>query len=90
MDLTPKQLDKQSKVKIDRWIEVGSEEWRMMDDNTDFTNKCIRLGFQKPPFLFTDSMGRIWGKGSQEGYYPFHFEYGKQLIGYRMSKKAAN
>jgi hypothetical protein len=88
---SPQELDTQSAVKIDRWIEVGSEEWREMDDTPDFTKKILRLGLHHPePFLFTDMLGRIWGKGEGGKFYPFHFEYGKKLIGYRISALALN
>ena len=87
---TPQELDAQSKIKIDRWIDVDSEECRDKDDNYAFTKKCIKLGFQEQAYLFTDLHGRIWGKGQDGYFYPFHFEYGKKLIGYRLSKKAAN
>lgn len=89
---SPEALDAQSKVKINRWIEMGSEEWRMLDDTPDFTKKILRLGLHHPqPFLFTDTLGRIWGKGSDgKTYYPFHFEHGNQLIGYRISALGLN
>jgi hypothetical protein len=86
----PKELDAQSKIKIDRWIDVDSEESWELDDDPALTKKLIRLGFQKPEYFFTDSMGRIWGRGEDGHYYPYHFtSYGKN-IGYRLPKKAAN
>lgn len=90
MALSSKFLDEQSLVKIDRWVDIDSDECKVMDDDHDFTKKVQRMGFQDPPFLFTDSDGRIWGKGEGDRFYPFHFEYGKKLIGYRISKKASN
>jgi hypothetical protein len=91
MHLTPKQLDNQSLIRIDRWIDVDSVECRKLDDNYKLTKRIIRdLYEQEPASLFTDSLGRFWDKGVNGIYFPYHFEYGKKLIGYRMSKKAAN
>lgn len=90
MELSPKQLDAQALVHIHRWVDVHSEECRMMDDDHKLTLRIIRMGFQEPPFLFTDSDGRLWGKGENGYLYPFHMEYGSQLIGFRLPKKAAN
>ncbi len=89
--LTPNQLDAQSKIQVDRWVEVESDECRTLDDNYSLTKKMIRkLYEEQPAYLFTDSLGRLFGKGVDGLYYPFHFEsYGK-LIGYRLAKKAAN
>lgn len=88
---TPQELDAQCKVKIDRWIEIGSEEWRDLDDNPAFTKKILRLGLHhSEPFLFTDTLGRIWGKGNDGTFYPFHFEYGNKLLGYRIAALALN
>lgn len=87
---TPKELDAQSKIRIDRWIEVDSEEWRELDDDPAFTKKCIRLGFMEPAHFFVDTLGRIWGKGEDGLYYPFYFTSFGKNIGYRMSTRAAN
>jgi hypothetical protein len=84
---SPAELDAQSKIHVDRWIEFESEEWRELDDNPDFTKKIVRLGFQEPAYLFTDLNGRIWGRGEDGRYYPFHFSKGSINIGYRMSKR---
>ena len=86
----PKELDAQSKIKIDRWIDVDSEESRELDDDPALTKKLIRIGFQKPEYFFTDSLGRIFGKGEYGLYYPFHFTHNGKCIGYRLSKRAAN
>jgi hypothetical protein len=87
---SPKELDAQSKISIDRWIEVDAEECQKLDNTYAFTKKCIKLGFMEPAYLFSDSDGRIWGKGQDGHYYPFHFtSFGKNL-GYRMSTRAAN
>ncbi len=89
---TGQELDAQSPVKIDRWIDVDSEECKDMDETPDFTRKIMRIGFEDG-WLFTDLQGRIWGhaKNEENGpFFPFHFEWGSQLIGYRISKRAAN
>ena len=88
--LSPKELDSQSKIRIDRWIELDSEECRSLDDNYAFTKQCLKLGLEEPAMLAFDSSGRIWGRGVDNVFYPFHMEYKGQLIGYRLSKKAAN
>lgn len=88
--LSPAYLDSQSKVAISRWVDVDSEECRDIDDDYAFTKKILKNGFADPPFLFTDRLGRIWGKGNAGEFWPLHFEYGSKLIGYRLSKKAAN
>jgi hypothetical protein len=87
---SPTQLDAQSKIKIDKWVDIFSDECKNMDDNYEFTRKCLKLGMQEPAFLATDFHGRLWGKGTDGYFYPYHFEYGKKLIGYKISKKAAN
>jgi hypothetical protein len=89
--LTPYQLDLQSKIKIDKWLDVDSDEVRSMDDNHSLTKLILRrLYEEQPAYLFTDTLGRLWGKGEDSIYYPFHFNYGNKLIGYRLIKKAAN
>ena len=59
-------------------------------ENPALTKKWLKLGFQEPAYLFTDTLGRVWGKGENGKYYPFHFKSGKSLIGYRVSIRAAN
>ncbi len=90
--MTPNELDKQSPIIIDKWVDIDSSECKDLDDNPSFTKKIICLGFQEPAFLFTDSKGRVWGKPKHDGeqYFPLHMEIGKKKIGYRISKKAAN
>jgi hypothetical protein len=87
---SPAELDTQTKIKVNRWIEVGSEEWRMLDETPEFTKKIIALGFKEPAYLFTDANGRIWGKGEDGFFYPFHFKQGSTVIGYRLTKRAVN
>ena len=90
LPISPEELDKQSPVKIDRWVVVGTEEWKSMDDNPDFSKKIIAKGMLEPAFLFTDRLGRIFGRNQVGYFYPLHFEHGKELIGYRLADRAAN
>jgi hypothetical protein len=63
----------------------------MLDDNYDFTMRIVKtLLLKEPAYLFTDSSGRIFGKGEDGIYYPFHTEHNGRLIGYKISKRAAN
>jgi len=86
---SPRELDTQSPVKIDRWVDIDTQEWRDLDEDPALTKKMMKIGFEAN-VLFTDSMGRIWGKGEGGKYYPFHFDKGPKLYGFRLSKKAAN
>jgi hypothetical protein len=89
--MTPKELDAQNLIKIDEWVDIDSERWREVDGDPSLTKKIIRLGLEEPPFFIVDSLGRLWGKGTEPGrLYPFHTEYGKKLVGFRISKRAAN
>ena len=84
-NLSPQQLDSQSKINIHSWVDIDSERHKEIDDNLSFTKKIIRLDF-----LMIDSLGRLWGKNDDGQHYPFHLEYGKKLIGLRISKRASN
>jgi hypothetical protein len=86
--LTPKELDDQCKIKIDKWIDLYSEECRELDSDYQLTLKWFKI--LQGETLFTDRDGRLWGRGKDGYLYPFHFEYGKKLIGYRISARAAN
>jgi hypothetical protein len=88
-ELTPAQLDTQSHVQVHKWLDMNSEECKDKDNNPAFTKKCLRIGMEEG-FLFTDLQGRIWGKGDDGSFYPFHFEYCKKLYGFRLAAKAAN
>jgi hypothetical protein len=80
MNLTPKQLDQQCPVKIDKWVDVYSEACKEIDDNHSITIKWMKIGLEDK-FLHTDRDGRLWGKGEADRYYPYHLSYGGQLIG---------
>lgn len=87
---SPKELDAQALIKVDAWVDLDSERWREIDDDPALTRKWLKLLMKEPAYLFTDSDGRVWGKGENGIYYPYHTEYGKKLYGVRISKKAAN
>lgn len=87
---SPQELDKQSAVVIAKWVDLGSEEWLSLDDDPGLTKKVVRMLTNEPAYLAVDSLGRLWGRGENGRYYPFHVENGKNLIGIRISKKAAN
>ena len=88
--MTAKEFDLQSPVKIDRWIDIGSSEAKELDEDLDLAKRIMRIGFEDS-WMSTDSLGRIWGFDPKRNiYFPFHFENGKELIGYRIAKKAAN
>lgn len=87
---SPTELDAQSPIQVDGWVDLDSERWREVDDDPGLTKKFIRIGFAEPAFFFTDSLGRIWGKGENGIYYPYHLDYGKKKYGIRIAKKAAN
>jgi hypothetical protein len=87
---SPKELDAQSIVKIDEWVDLGSERWRDTDDDPALTKQWVKLLMSEPAYLVADSYGRLWGKRKDGGYDPYHYNYGKKLIGIRLAKKAAN
>ena len=88
--MSPKELDMQSPVVIDKWIDINSDQARMLDDDLDLSKKMMRIGLEAN-MMFFDNDGRMWGRDEKKSIcYPFHFESGKKLIGYRSCKKAAN
>jgi len=88
-NLTAKQLDAQSPIPLDGWLDMNSEECKDKDNNQAFTRKCLRIGMEEG-FMHTDSLGRIWCLNNEDVYCPFHFSYGKKLYGFRLAAKAAN
>ena len=90
MNKKPKELDKQSPVFIDEWLDIDSNKCKMLDDDRAFTKKCILIGMESG-FMSTDSDGRYWGFDAKKNtYYPLHFNVGNKLYGYKQSKKASN
>lgn len=83
--LKPDELDAQSPVKIDRWVDLDSQEFKDLDHQyPQFTKDIIKMGICE-----SDDLGRLWGKG-ENYYYPLHDEYAGKLVGYRVAKRAAN
>lgn len=87
--ITAKELDLQNTIHIDDWLDFDSERCKDVDDNRAFTKHCMKLGLEAG-FMFADSMGRLWCKGKDDKYYPYHLEYGKKKYGIRQAKKALN
>jgi hypothetical protein len=85
---SPKELDAQSKIRIDEWVDVESERCKEIDDDYALTKRIVKMLY--PEYLFTDTLGRLWGRGEDNLFYPYHFTYGKKQIGFRLSNKAAN
>ena len=89
LSLSPAVLDQQSEVKIDKWIDINSEECKDKDDNLKLTKSWLKMGVEDG-YLQADRLGRIWGKGKEGKFYPYHLEYGKKLYGIRLAVVAAN
>jgi hypothetical protein len=87
---TPRELDAQSLIQLDGWVDVDSERWREIDDDPALTKKWLKLGLQEPAYFFLDTEGRVWGRGENGYWYPYHIDYGKKKYGLRIAKKAAN
>jgi hypothetical protein len=87
LPLSTEELDKQSPVRIDLWLDIESEECKDKDPDIVLTKKWMKIGFEDK-FLFTDSLGRVWGRGNEGRFYPYHFNIGKRLYGIRIAKKA--
>jgi hypothetical protein len=89
--MSPKELDQQCPIIIDRWLSVDSQEWRELDPDPGLTKKMLRICFDADA-IETDSLGRVWSKPTnpQDIRRPFHFNVGKKLYGIRLATKAAN
>ena len=87
---SPKELDEQSLIQLDGWVDIDSERWREIDDDPALTKKWLKLGLQEPAYFFIDTDGRVWGRGENGYWYPYHIDYGKKKYGLRIAKKAAN
>jgi len=92
MNMLPssKELDRQSFVKIDEWIELGSAKQMEVDDDPGLTKKWFHLLTKEPAHLFLDDLGRSWCRNDNGQYCPFHVEHDGKLYGIRMSAKALN
>ena len=80
LPLSHEELTKQSPVKIDKWLDIDSEECKDKDPDIALTKKWLKIGFEDK-FLFTDEQGCIWGRGKEGRFFPYHFDYGKKLYG---------
>ena len=89
LDISPATLDAQATIKINRWLDLDSEECRAKDDNHSLTKQWLKIGMEAK-FLFADPNGRIWGRGENGVYFPYHFNVGSTLYGYRIAKQASN
>ncbi len=89
LPISHEELVKQSPVKVDSWVDIGSEDHKDKDDDVALTKRILKIGMEDK-FLFTDAMGCLWGRDEQGLFCPYHFEYGKKLIGFRLAKTAAN
>lgn len=90
--MNSKELEAQSLIKIDRWIDITSPE---ANEFAPEMNKIIIRLLEDPKeddSIFTDELGRIWGTGSKEynEYYPLHDTFCGENIGYRYVKNASN
>lgn len=82
--MTPSEFENQSPIKINKWIDIGSEEHRMLDPDYKLAISWFKM-LTKSGDLVTDSLGRIWGKSKNNNWYPYHFNIGKINYGYRQS-----
>jgi hypothetical protein len=89
LSLTPKQLDAQSIILIDKWLDIHSEECEEKDNNIALSKNWLNL-LSKDGTLSTDSMGRIWMKNDDNGYHPYHFDFKNKNYGYRLAVSADN
>jgi len=87
--LTSMQLDSQSCIQLDGWVEVGSEQAKRLDQDHALAIEWLHMGSQDGWFV-VDTQGRIFGKSLDNNYFPYHFESGDKKYGYRMSTLAAN
>jgi hypothetical protein len=83
------ELDKQSPVKIDKWLDLNSEECKQKDPDPLLTKKWLKIGAEAG-FLFVDSLGRIWGRGKDNIFYPYHFDIGNKNYGFRLANMAVS
>lgn len=89
MNLKPTELDSQSPVKIDEWLDIDSDRCKQVDDNRPITKKWMAM-LMADKTLQTDSMGRVWGQGKEGQWYPYHLESHGKLYGIRVAKQASN
>ncbi len=89
--MTPRELDRQSPIKVARWLDLYSEECARLDEDIIVSRKWAENLLNHPNGLVMDSLGRLWGPKPDGTYYPFHFiTDNNEIIGYRFAAKAAN
>lgn len=92
LELTPQELDAQSTIKVERWVDLNSQEMYEMDDMPYLTKHWLELGINNR-YFFTDVQGRVWYKSpfdSSMPYEPYRFTYYGKEYGIRMSEKATS
>lgn len=88
---SPKELDEQSTIYLDGWVDLDSEKWRSVDEDPALTKKWIAMLTKGPDaYLKLDSDGRLWARARDQRWYPFHIERLRRKYGIRIAKKAAN
>lgn len=89
--MKPVDLDRQSPVKIDRWLDVDSEEFKRIDPDTWVTKQLLRRGLACDA-LMTDSDGRVWSNpiDPNDKRFPLNFTEGGITYGYRIPERAHN
>jgi hypothetical protein len=88
--LKPEQLDTQSPVKIDEWLDIDTDKCKGVDDNRPLTKKWLNMLLEDNT-LQLDSLGRVWDRSEDTGkWYPYHLESQGKLYGIKVMKKAAN
>jgi hypothetical protein len=83
------ELDAQSPVKVDEWLEIGSIKFHKIVGDIGTFNCFIRMGFHDPPFLFRDELARVWIKGSDK-WTPLNDVVGGKTYGYKYASAAKN
>ena len=89
---SPKELEAQSSIHVDEWVEVGSPRFHKLlaeEDQYSFYY-ILQVGLREPPFLLTDSLGRLWGKGNGDKWFPFHDIIRGKVIGYVLPSKVVH
>jgi hypothetical protein len=89
IDLTPQQLDSQCGVVISEWIDINCARAQEIDDDQELSVKWLKIAAEAG-MLRVDLFGRLWGSVGDNVWFPYHFEHGNKLVGYKLSSMAAN
>jgi hypothetical protein len=87
---SPQTLDQQSVVYLSGYVDLGSERHHQLDENPALTKKWIAMLMKEPAYLHTDTLGRLWGQGKDDRWFPLHIECLGKCYGIRLPKLAAN